>query len=76
MDFNLNDKVALVTGGSKGIAQFLDENCPHIELKRPGRIEEVGALVAFPASEPRLLTEPTTAWTAARWPRCNRSPDL
>jgi hypothetical protein len=36
MDLNLNDKIALVTGGSKGIAQFLDENCPHIELKRPG----------------------------------------
>ena len=33
------------------ITQFLDENRPHLELKRPGTIEEVGALVAFLCSE-------------------------
>ena len=40
-------------GISKGemIQQFLDNNRPHLELKRPGRIEEVGALVAFLCSE-------------------------
>jgi 3-oxoacyl-[acyl-carrier protein] reductase len=33
------------------IQQFLENNRPHIELGRPGRIEEVGPLVAFLASE-------------------------
>ncbi len=33
------------------IQQFLDENRPHIELKRPGTIDEVGPMVAFLASE-------------------------
>lgn len=33
------------------IKQFLDENRPHLELKRPGRIEEVGPLIAFLCSE-------------------------
>lgn len=113
MDFSLDDKVALVTGGSRGIGygcadalaaegcdlticarhedeleeaaanlkrrggavepvvaemmeqaaaeqgiskeeaieNFLDTNRPHIELRRPGQIDEVGPLVAFLASE-------------------------
>jgi 3-oxoacyl-[acyl-carrier protein] reductase len=33
------------------IEQFLANNRPHIELGRPGRIDEVGPLVAFLASE-------------------------
>ena len=33
------------------IKQFLDEKRPHLQLKRPGTIEEVGAVVAFLASE-------------------------
>ena len=33
------------------IQQFLEENRPHIELKRPGQIEEVGPLVAFLCSD-------------------------
>jgi NAD(P)-dependent dehydrogenase (short-subunit alcohol dehydrogenase family) len=33
------------------IQQFLESNRPSIELKRPGRIDEVGPLVAFLASE-------------------------
>jgi 3-oxoacyl-[acyl-carrier protein] reductase len=33
------------------IGRFLQNNRPHIELGRPGRIEEVGPLVAFLASE-------------------------
>jgi NAD(P)-dependent dehydrogenase (short-subunit alcohol dehydrogenase family) len=33
------------------IERFLANNRPHIELGRPGRIEEVGPLVAFLASE-------------------------
>jgi 3-oxoacyl-[acyl-carrier protein] reductase len=35
----------------EAVAQFLENNRPHIELGRPGRIEEVGPLVAFLASE-------------------------
>lgn len=38
-------------GKREAIQQFLEHNRPHIELKRPGRIEEVGPLVAFLASE-------------------------
>jgi len=33
------------------INDFLNNNRPHIELKRPGTIEEVGAVAAFLASE-------------------------
>ena len=33
------------------IQQFLENNRPNIELKRPGRIDEVGPLVAFLASD-------------------------
>lgn len=33
------------------VQQFLQENRPHIELKRPGNIEEVGPLVAFLCSD-------------------------
>ena len=33
------------------IDAFLEENRPHIELRRPGQIDEVGPLVAFLASE-------------------------
>ena len=35
----------------EAIQQFLQENRPHIELERPGHIDEVGPLVAFLASE-------------------------
>lgn len=34
------------------IEGFLEDARPHIELKRPGRIEEVGPVVAFLCSEP------------------------
>ncbi len=33
------------------IQQFLENNRPHIELKRPGKIEEIGPLVAFLCSD-------------------------
>lgn len=33
------------------IKQFLKNNRPHIELERPGTIEEVGSIVAFLASD-------------------------
>ena len=35
----------------EAVQQFLEENRPHIEVKRPGRIDEVGPLVAFLVSE-------------------------
>ena len=35
----------------EAIQQFLANGRPHIEVKRPGRIDEVGPLVAFLASE-------------------------
>jgi 3-oxoacyl-[acyl-carrier protein] reductase len=35
----------------QALQRFLDEKRPHIELKRAGRIEEVGAAIAFLASE-------------------------
>src|SRR5699024_8924610 len=35
----------------EAIDQFLELNRPHIEVQRPGTIEEVGPLVAFLASE-------------------------
>jgi len=35
----------------KAIEQFLENNRPHIELGRPGQIEEVGGIVAFLCSE-------------------------
>ena len=35
----------------KAVEQFLENERPHIELERPGRIEEVGPVVAFLASE-------------------------
>jgi NAD(P)-dependent dehydrogenase (short-subunit alcohol dehydrogenase family) len=87
VELGLEGKVALVTGGSKGVGRgvadalvaegchvcicsrdeeevrraaeeiedavgrFLENNRPHIELGRPGRIDEVGPLVTFLASE-------------------------
>lgn len=35
----------------QAVQQFLQNNRPHIELGRPGKIEEVGPIVAFLASE-------------------------
>jgi 3-oxoacyl-[acyl-carrier protein] reductase len=35
----------------EAVQQFLENNRPNIELERPGRIDEVGALVVFLASE-------------------------
>lgn len=35
----------------EAIGQFLKQNRPHIEVQRPGTIEEVGPLVAFLASD-------------------------
>jgi 3-oxoacyl-[acyl-carrier protein] reductase len=35
----------------EAVQQFLQEMRPHIELGRPGRIDEVGPLVAFLASD-------------------------
>jgi NAD(P)-dependent dehydrogenase (short-subunit alcohol dehydrogenase family) len=35
----------------EAVGQFLENNRPHIELGRPGHIDEVGPLVAFLASE-------------------------
>jgi NAD(P)-dependent dehydrogenase (short-subunit alcohol dehydrogenase family) len=35
----------------EALQRFLEEKRPHIELKRAGRIEEVGAAIAFLASE-------------------------
>lgn len=35
----------------EAVEQFLNNNRPHIELGRPGRLDEVGPLVAFLASE-------------------------
>jgi 3-oxoacyl-[acyl-carrier protein] reductase len=39
------------TSPEETLQQFLKEKRPHIELKRAGRIEEVGAAIAFLASE-------------------------
>ena len=39
------------TSTEDAFRQFLQNNRPHIELSRPGRIDEVGPLVAFLASE-------------------------
>lgn len=35
----------------EAVQQFLEANRPHIELRRPGRIDEVSGIVAFLASE-------------------------
>jgi len=35
----------------EALHRFLDQKRPHIELKRAGRVEEVGAAIAFLASE-------------------------
>lgn len=35
----------------EAVEQFLENDRPHIEVKRPGQIDEVGPLVAFLASE-------------------------
>lgn len=35
----------------EAIERFLDNNRPHIELNRPGTIEEVGSIVAFLSSD-------------------------
>lgn len=35
----------------QALQDFLEQKRPHIELKRPGKIEEVGAAIAFLASE-------------------------
>lgn len=47
------EQAAAEQGISKeeAIENFLDTNRPHIELRRPGQIDEVGPLVAFLASE-------------------------
>lgn len=47
------EEAAEAQGISKeeAVEQFLAENRPHIELKRPGQIDEVGPLVAFLASD-------------------------
>lgn len=47
------DELAEEQGVAKeeAVQNFLRENRPHIALKRPGTIEEVGAVVAFLASE-------------------------
>jgi 3-oxoacyl-[acyl-carrier protein] reductase len=45
--------IAAKTGRTpdQALQDFLEQKRPHIELKRPGRIEEVGAAIAFLASE-------------------------
>jgi NAD(P)-dependent dehydrogenase (short-subunit alcohol dehydrogenase family) len=45
--------IAARTGktAEQALQDFLEEKRPHIELKRPGKIEEVGAAIAFLASE-------------------------
>lgn len=50
---DMMEQAAAEQGISKeeAIQQFLEHNRPHIELQRPGHIEEVGALVAFLASD-------------------------
>lgn len=50
---NMMRKAAEEEGISKeeAIAGFLETRRPHIELKRPGTIDEVGAVAAFLASE-------------------------
>lgn len=47
------DQAADEQGISKGkmIEKFLQDDRPHIELERPGTIEEVGSIVAFLASD-------------------------
>lgn len=47
------EEAAAEQGISKeeAIEGFLDRNRPHIEVRRPGQIDEVGPLVAFLASE-------------------------
>ena len=51
------EQAAAEQGISKeeAIENFLDTNRPHIELRRPGQIDEVGPLVAFLASEQASL---------------------
>lgn len=50
---NMMQQAADEQGISRGeaIEQFLVENRPHIEVKRPGTIEEVGPIVAFLSSD-------------------------
>jgi NAD(P)-dependent dehydrogenase (short-subunit alcohol dehydrogenase family) len=50
---NMMEQAAAEQGISKkeAIEGFLDTHRPHIEVRRPGQIDEVGPLVAFLASE-------------------------
>lgn len=50
---SMMEQAAEQQGVSKdeAVQRFLENNRPHIELKRPGRIDEVGPVVAFLASD-------------------------